>query len=323
MPEPGQERAPTERLINLIVTLTSSRRPRSFAELRRATDAYKQDDPQSARRMFERDKDALRTLGVPIQSVEIASDDAVGYLIDPDDYQLPAIQLDRDEVTALALGIAMAGGQQERLALSKVVALSPDPVEVTPPPLRLHVSDDAIDTVADAVTQRATIEFGYRRSDGDEQRRRVDPWAVGVHNGIGYLIGFDHLRQERRTFRLSRVTSKITVVGEPAGFQRPASLDLADALRARLAEAMDVEVLVGPMAVGELVQHGGHLVDDDGHDEASGDAWRPGIIPDADPARLGSWLLSASSRVVVMGPRPLRDSVVATLSQIAGDRQAP
>ncbi len=103
-----QERSPEERLINLMVSLSTSRAPRTFAQLRRDTVAYVQPDDESARRMFERDKDALRRMGVPIETVDTGG--VPGYQINRDDWVAHDIHLDRDEVAALAVGIALGGG---------------------------------------------------------------------------------------------------------------------------------------------------------------------------------------------------------------------
>src|SRR5712692_1195317 len=57
---------PLERLLNLVALLLNSSRPLTFEEIRAKIPAYQQDDVASAKRMFERDKDALREVGVPV-----------------------------------------------------------------------------------------------------------------------------------------------------------------------------------------------------------------------------------------------------------------
>ena len=82
--------AKTERLVNLTVALLAASRPLTFAELRDRMGEWRGGDPESQRRKFERDKDDLRRLGIPIETVPT---DALGgelaYAIDRDRYALP------------------------------------------------------------------------------------------------------------------------------------------------------------------------------------------------------------------------------------------
>lgn len=339
------ERSPEERLINLMVSLSVSSSPRTFAQLRRDTVAYVQSDDESARRMFERDKDALRRMGVPIQTIDTGG--VPGYHIDRGDWVVPDINLDRDEVTALAVGIALAGGQRDRLALSRLTARAPDPDPdgAAVPSMRLAVVDDGLDQVAEAVATRATVTFGYRRIDGAHRTRTVDAWGLTLRNGSAYLIGWDHGRQARRTFRLSRVTSPVRTVEVEVTTTVPPDFDVAAVLDQAHGDGTDVWMWVAPAAVLELEQRGGHLVVDaagssnpsapttpaqGSHVGAGGsgdtavpgqspvEGWRRGVVEQADAIRLRSWLLSAADRVVVVAPQWLRDDVEQSLRAMAG-----
>jgi proteasome accessory factor B len=117
-----------ERLVNLTVALLEARRPMTFAEIRRRTRFYEQDDAESARRMFERDKDELRRLGVPIEVRELAFGDELGYLVDRGAYEVEDLDLTPEEVAALAMAVQLTGSEGEHLALTKLVARAPDPV---------------------------------------------------------------------------------------------------------------------------------------------------------------------------------------------------
>src|ERR671930_35612 len=102
---------PLERLINLVALLLEARRPLTFEQIRSLMPAYQQDDVAAAKRMFERDKDTLREVGVP---VELSSTDAweveQGYRIPKDQYYLPEVTFTPDEVWALFVA-AHAPGQ--------------------------------------------------------------------------------------------------------------------------------------------------------------------------------------------------------------------
>lgn len=94
---------PLERLVNLVALLLESRRPLTFEQIRaKMPEGYGQDDLQSAKRMFERDKDVLRDVGVPI---EVVATDAWevehGYAILKDRYYLPEIDFTPEEISAM------------------------------------------------------------------------------------------------------------------------------------------------------------------------------------------------------------------------------
>ena len=106
--------AKAERLMNLALCLLGTRRPLSKRELRESIEAYLEaGSDDSFNRMFERDKDDLRELGLVIETVENL-DGEVGYLARRDSNRLPAITLDAEE--AAALGLAAKVWQQARLA---------------------------------------------------------------------------------------------------------------------------------------------------------------------------------------------------------------
>ena len=90
--------------MNLVMTLLWTRRPLTRHELRRTVEQYRLAPTEEAyERMFERDKDELRALGVPLETVEADPlfEDEVGYRIRPDEYVLPEISFEADVVVLL------------------------------------------------------------------------------------------------------------------------------------------------------------------------------------------------------------------------------
>src|ERR1700712_1693703 len=97
-----------ERLLNLTLCLMATSRyltVREIAELVEGYEAGETADSEIAfRRMFERDKEELRDLGVPLETGTPRSyDEEVGYRIPRRDYALPDLHLDADEAAALRL----------------------------------------------------------------------------------------------------------------------------------------------------------------------------------------------------------------------------
>ena len=96
----------TERLLNLVIALLSTRMPLSKARIRAAVPQYHGTASDEAfDRMFERDKDELRELGIPLVTsvIDPVFDDELGYRIDKREYALPEISFEPDEVAALSL----------------------------------------------------------------------------------------------------------------------------------------------------------------------------------------------------------------------------
>lgn len=322
-----------ERLVNLTTALLEARAPRTFAQLRdQLRNTYDQDDPESARRMFERDKNELRGLGIPITTTRLLLAEADGYLIDRSDYELAPLDLSVEEASALLAGVAMTGGEDERLAVTRLTTHFTEPIDVDPAPaMAVSLADEHLATVAEAVSSRTTITFTYRRADGRERTRTVDPWAIGIRNGIGYVTGWDHDRGAQRVFRLSRIVSRIRLVGEPEGFERPEDVDLGAELTAPLGEGVDVTVVVEPTAIAAVRTRGGRMAGaadaaagvQEGQEQADdGDDWVRMVFPHSDPVRLMGWLTGMADRVVVVDPLDLHDRVRAQLAEVVAAADA-
>ena len=88
---PSPAAAKTERLLNLVIALLSTRQPLSRARIRQAVPDYAAGSDEAFERMFERDKDELRALGIPLRTEPIDPffDDEPGYRIDQREYALP------------------------------------------------------------------------------------------------------------------------------------------------------------------------------------------------------------------------------------------
>jgi proteasome accessory factor B len=300
----------TERLVNLTVALLEARRPLTFADLRRRTGYYDQADRESARRMFERDKDDLRSLGVPIEVRDDPYGDEPGYLVDRRAYELPDVDLDPAEVAALALALEVTGAPEASLALAKVAARAPDPSSLSVrPTARVAVPTDPLDAVADAVVGRLALRFTYRAADGRTSERTVDPYAVVRRRRAWYVVGRDHDRDDLRAFRLDRVVDGFAPIGEPAAFTPPDDLDAA---------AMVVGPESGPVVttVAAMVDSRWSVVARGGVDTGERIDDRSVLrVDDLDPVRDRAWLLGLAPEAVVLGPQDLRAELVAALDR--------
>lgn len=221
----------TERLLNLILALKSARRPVSKQRLRQSIDDYRTASSDEAfDRMFERDKDDLRELGIQVRATVLDPffDDEVGYRIDSSETTLPAISFEPDELVALALaarawsGASISGSAAAALRKLRLGGVEVDeaiPAGVEP---RIRTKEPAFDAVHAAVLARQPITFDYRRADGTVSTRHVRPWALKSWRGRWYLAAHDVDRGERRAFRLSRFAGPVRKKGKAGSYEVPA-----------------------------------------------------------------------------------------------------
>lgn len=203
-----------ERLINLVAALKAAERPLTRAEIHERVPGYPDVDT-SYRRAFERDKETLRGMGIPLSLEPVSGEDGPvdGYRIRAEEYELPDPGLEGDELAALHLAISAVHleGGEATAALWKLGAAAPD----DPRPDIAMGGGEHLATLFAAVGARQAVTFDYRGED-----RTVDPWRISFRSGRWYLSGWDHAREDERQFRLDRMMS-VVPVGAPGAFDRP------------------------------------------------------------------------------------------------------
>jgi len=299
-----------ERLVNLTVALLETRRPLTFDELRRRTGYYPQQDASSARRMFERDKETLRSLGVPIETRQDFGMDDPGYLIDRRDYELRDIGLDADEVAALALAVEMLGREDVALPLAKVAARAPDPAPLEAPTTRVQLTVTDVDAFAAAIVERRIVRFGYRTADGRTGMRSVEPYGVVRRRRAWYLVGRDRDRGEPRGLRTDRMIDDLEVLDPPGAFTVPAGFDLGAVVTGPEIAPIEVLLEAGPEGLWALGTRGAV-------DEGPGqDGERRVRLRDVDPVRDRAWLLGLAPDAAVLEPASLREALRVALDRV-------
>ncbi|MGL5865709.1 MAG: helix-turn-helix transcriptional regulator [Dermatophilaceae bacterium] len=232
---PGAAQTKTERLLNLVLVLLYARRPLAKAQIRQLVPQYGQSASTDAfERMFERDKDELRELGIPLvtEHVDAVWDDEPGYRIHQREYALPEIAFDADELAVLGLAsrtwaqASLAGPAAQALRKLRAAGVERDADSLIGIEPRLRTTEPAFDPVKDAVVRRMPLRFGYRRRAEDEVApRHVQPWSLVSWRGRWYLNAFDLDREAPRVFRLSRVTGPVRAAGRPGVVDVPADHD--------------------------------------------------------------------------------------------------
>jgi proteasome accessory factor B len=205
-----------ERLVNLIAALLEARRPMTAAEIRAQIAGYDQDSYETFRRTFERDKDALREMGVPVELKKIdALDSSDGYIIPKERYYLPDLDLEPDELAALRLAsqTLLGRGEEEAEAGLLKLSLGEDPGAWVQPQAiagtNMAVEEPHLGPLYSALSERRPVRFRYVDGRGRRSRRRVEPYGLVHRAGHWYLIGRDVDADDQRTFKLSRMESRL------------------------------------------------------------------------------------------------------------------
>lgn len=208
----------TERLLNLVIALLSTRAPLSRATIQAKVAGYDSDASVAAfERMFERDKEELRAMGVPIRTITDAHGEVQGYVVDADEYATADLNLTADEIAVLNLAAQLwDNAVLESAALTAVRKLeSTIDEEAASPPNTFGVltaRDAALLPLLRAVRDGRVVRFDYRKPHQEQaDKRTVEPWAVHSKDGRWYLAGWDVDRSEERVFRVSRITGTVQV----------------------------------------------------------------------------------------------------------------
>ncbi|NJP97499.1 WYL domain-containing protein [Nonomuraea sp. FMUSA5-5] len=309
-------RRKTERLLNLVICLLATRRPLSAEQIRQAVPGYDRDGDEAFQRMFERDKNELREIGIPIDVVRDPWEDEPGYRIERESYELPEITLEPDE--AAVLGLAAQVWQRASLAEAASGALlklraggvaTDQPVGTGALELRVDTRDPAFPALWDAVRDRRVVRFDYRSAGSETVRSRtVEPWGVVSRRGRWYLAGYDRDRDAPRAFRLSRITGQVSTVGRPGAVEVPEGVDLR-AMVGFPDETTDERVAVVRVRQGacEGLRQLARAV----HPGAGG--WDEAELAFTDPERLAGWMASLGADVEVVEPPDAREAVIRRL----------
>jgi proteasome accessory factor B len=310
----------TERLLSLVVLLLSSRRYLTAEQIHQAVVGYAK-DTESFKRTFERDKDELRELGIPLETGRVAQGaDELGYRISRLDYQLPEIHLAPDE--AAVLGIAsrvwesaeLAGAAAGAALKLRAAGLEADGDASASPPRgiqpRLSTQEPAFGPLWEAVRDRRPVTFSYQAPGKAEETRTLEPWGVVNRRGRWYVAGHDRVRQEPRVFRLSRVTGPVKLAGPPGSVTVPPGTDVKDLVKdwdKPMSYDNDASLRVRAGAVPALRRYGKPVPDPD-HP-----GWDLITRRYSDPEWYAGYLASFGTDVVVLGPPELREAIIRQL----------
>lgn len=256
-----------ERLFNLILALVASRGGLTKTEILETVGGYRERNVRASEqsrenldRQFERDKEALRELGIRIETSddpgEPGNNQRMRYRIPREAYELPDLAFTPQELALLGLAATVwregSLSAESRRALTKLRGLGVAAAEPVVGFLPLvHAAESALDPLRTAIADRVVVEFDYLKAgDAAPTRRRVSPLALVLHEGRWLLVaaGADGFRLN---FLVRRIVGRVTVTRAPALAPEPeeesralAGLEafrVSNAARIRVAPGSDAE----------------------------------------------------------------------------------
>lgn len=310
----------TERQLNLLFVLLNTNFPIEREEIRRRVPGYFNKSNEAFERMFERDKEDLRDLGIPIEAVttDVLHEDVFGYVLKKDEWLMPELSLTPQErallnVAASAWATAQSNATSIGGALNKAVErLVPRDQSPTNLEVSLATNGQKIEAILQAQSQMKCVEFRYFNPKRNaEEFRLIAPWRIFMRQGNTYLIGFDQSKGEQRTFRLSRIYGQVLVSSEDAIEPMPADINVEqivaswEVLQSNVANvqleierdmAGDLRLLASDVEIGET------------HDLIT--------IDNVDQELLVQAILKNCDRVRVISPTEICEIVTERLSEL-------
>ena len=240
----------SERLVNLTIALLATRRYLTKSEIFRTVAGY-EGEAEARDRMFERDKEDLRSLGIELElgSHDPLFNDEAGYRIKPESYSIQLSDLTPLEMLLLSKAAdvwrdaSLSGASSTGLRKLKALGLDSDTDEIPDLTARFSEMPEQLLDVIEALSSRREITFDYLGSELAAKPRKVWPYHLSYSHNHWYLLAFDVDQQDIRRFRLDRFSSEV-IFNSAAQFF-PADNDGVQAVLADVAkEALEARVSV-------------------------------------------------------------------------------
>ena len=312
-----------ERLFSLVLALIATEIGLTKSEILSTVQGYRQkysmgDTNTSLERQFERDKDDIRELGIPLETIEMPDDPGsnhhLRYRIPKGLYNLPAdVTFTPDEFMLLKLAATVwregSLSADSRRALTKLNSLgldSSDPVLGYAPLLRAR--EASFEPLTKAMDRGQVVSFRYLKpGEAAAQPRRVEPRAIVLHDGRWHLFATDLVAAAPRTFLLSRIVGSVVTV--------PGALFTRDGNDSRQAlDALDAlwQTQVASVAVAPATDAALRL----GKRSSADNQAEVLTLHYTDLSILADELAGYGPEVLVLSPPALRDAVLTRLTGV-------
>lgn len=336
-------RPPDERILSLLMLLLDAEGPVSRAEIFQRIPAYRTAKPEAGERKFERDKDELRALGVPLvqEQENVDGKEEAMYRVSQRSYGMRPVQLDDEERVALILAAEALRGSEglvyrelvddalRKLTFDNGKPRLPGQIAISLPTRaqgkRMRKN---LEVISMAVSARKRLTLTYE-SGGRTSVRAVDPYAAVYVGGNWQLVGHCHLRELPRTFRVDRIRKvKMAVRPGTPDFERPVDFSVHTyvqrspwVFQAGESElAMDVVLDIGPERAWMADEDFGPASTKEilAANVAGGEGWSRVRFRSGNPGYIVTRVLDAAGHLRVVAPAELRGRVVQIAGHIVG-----
>jgi len=212
------------RQLSLVAFLMAERRPLTARDIKSTVEGYSEMSDEAFARRFYSDRTELINLGVPLHSQRDEFTGEELYTLRSENYFLPELRLEEDELAALQTALYRLEGEFAyseplRLALQNLALGRPGlDEERTETAVRIAVRDPdyspemsgRLTKLENAIAKQRTVKFPYYSiARNVESDRTVNPYALLHDRESWYVIGLDQDAKDIRTFRVSRVRGDI------------------------------------------------------------------------------------------------------------------
>ncbi len=270
----------TERQLDLLFILLNSSRPMTREAIRQKIEEYReQSNPEAFERMFERDKDDLRNIGVPIETKLLNQlfEDEYGYSIDIKDFGYKETSFTVNELSELTRAALVwqdsVLSSNARLGLVKTATSGGNSLDVKQDfEIQEIIADHMYLKITEAVTHGKIVEMHYvKPSDKIPSSKTIFPYELNIRGKFIYLLALDLRDSKIKSFNLSRIIGEILLrdVSEQElnEFKR-AKKDKAEPVETKIAV---IKPLVEPVVIKHLLggeERDGLIYIDYFHDES-------------------------------------------------------
>ena len=225
----------TERLINLTLALLATKRYLKKSEILANVQGY-EGTQEAKERMFERDKDDLRSLGIEIEvgDLDIFFEDEPGYRIPQKSYELNVPNLTSRELALLSIASSfwndsiLAPSAQSGIRKLRSLGIPATLDFEFRMKYRFDNPSQLLEEIAKAILQKSEISFAYDSSS--LKTRHLQPYRIVFWNGFWYLIGMDLDRKAVRLFKISRFLGGVEMSKKKNQFEIPQDFDVSEYL---------------------------------------------------------------------------------------------
>ena len=304
----------SERLVNLVIALLATKRYLTKSEIFRTIEGY-EGSSESMERMFERDKDELRALGIEIEvsALDPLFEDEIGYRIRFEDYVMDHSGFTTNEIAYMSLAAQVwkeeALSEIAQHAMRKLAGLA-SPIDISEIPAIAPVLINApkfLNEIIDCISKRRTIEFVYLDSEMKAQSRQVNVYSYFSYKGNWYFSGLDVRKMEIRTFKCDRIVGDVSVSKGSKMYEIPKEY-IPSTESQENAYELTAQLLVRKGRGSQLRNRASKIVIAEDFDAVD--------VPYSSENELLSLVLWHLDDVQVLAPSVLRDSVIKSLKNV-------